>query len=133
MSTTSVERRELGRFLAVAKQRYDTGESPAEMFSPAVDAEWHKLLATPEYATFSTEHAGIVLGHREVKGSGPIAWVAAYKEAYGPLPEIWFTDAEGVLDEAALARYRDTGTVVAEWDCSPTSGDGDDEAVPATR
>ncbi|MEU7024383.1 hypothetical protein ABZ990_27560 [Streptomyces sp. NPDC046203] len=135
MSTTTVERRELGRFLAVARQRFDKGEAPAEMFSPAVDAEWHKLLGTPGYTAFSVEHAGTVLGHREVKGFGPITWVAAYEEAYGALPEIWFTDAKGILDEAALARYRETGAVVAEWDCSPAGGDGDgdDEAAPATR
>ncbi|MGW2491940.1 hypothetical protein ACWCV9_32605 [Streptomyces sp. NPDC001606] len=133
MSTTTAERRELGRFLALAKQRFDRGGAPAEMFSPAVDAEWHRMLDTPDYAAFSAERAGTVLGHREAQGYGPIGWVAAYEEAYGPLHEIWFTDAEGVLDESALARYRETGTVVAEWDCSPTSGDGDDEAAPSTR
>ncbi|WP_024756050.1 hypothetical protein [Streptomyces exfoliatus] len=133
MNATTIERRELGRFLSIAQQRFDRRESPAEMFSPAVDAEWHKLLGTPDYAMFSTEHAGTVLGHREVQGSGPIAWVAAYEEAYGPLPDIWFTDADGALDQAAVSRYRETGTVVAEWDCSPTGGDGDDEAVPSTR
>ncbi|MFG2329070.1 hypothetical protein ACGFMM_05540 [Streptomyces sp. NPDC048604] len=132
MSHTTIERRELGRFLAIAGQRFENGESPAEMFSPAVDAAWHHLLDTAEYAAFSTDHAGAVLGHREVKGAGPIAWVATYEETYGPLPEIWFTDAAGVLDTVGFARYRDTGKVVAEWDCSPTSGDGDD-AVPGSR
>ncbi|MFD9724789.1 hypothetical protein [Streptomyces sp. NPDC059072] len=32
----------------------------------------------------------------------------------------------GTLDETAIARYRETGTVVAEWDCGPAGGDGDD-------
>ncbi|MFF7705678.1 hypothetical protein [Streptomyces lydicus] len=32
------------------------------------------------------------------------------------------------MDQDALARYRETGTVVAEWDCSPTGGEGDDVA-----
>ncbi|MCQ6557012.1 hypothetical protein NPS70_28065 [Streptomyces sp. C10-9-1] len=132
MSTTTIARRELGRFLAIAGQRFDKGEGPAEMFSRAVDAEWHQLLATPEYMAFSAEHAGAVLGHREMSGTGPIGWVAAYEEAYGPLPEIWFTDEKGVLDEGALARYRETGRVVAEWDCGPTTGDGDD-AAPSSR
>ncbi|MET9427014.1 hypothetical protein [Streptomyces sp. NPDC003036] len=132
MSTTTIARRELGRFLAISGQRFRSGKSPAEMFSPAVDTMWHQLLATPEYAAFSTEHAGAVLGHREMNGSGPIAWVAAYEEAYGPLPEIWFTGADGILNEAALARYEETGRVVAEWDCGPTTGDGDD-AAPGNR
>ncbi|MFJ9840084.1 hypothetical protein ACIRYZ_06370 [Kitasatospora sp. NPDC101155] len=47
---------------------------------------------------------------------------------YGPLPQVWFTDAEGTVDTGALARYRETGQVWAEWDCSPAPGDGD--AVP---
>ncbi|MGW3371712.1 hypothetical protein [Streptomyces hydrogenans] len=132
MSSTTIERRELGRFLAVAGKQFADGKGPAEMFSRAVDAAWHQMLGTPEYAAFSTEHAGTVLGHREMSGSGPIGWVAAYEEAYGPLPEIWFTDADGVLDEAALARYKETGKVVAEWDCGPTTGDGDD-AAPGSR
>ncbi|MEV6393770.1 hypothetical protein AB0M39_03145 [Streptomyces sp. NPDC051907] len=132
MSTTTIERRELGRFLAIAGQRFESGEGLTEMFSRAVDAEWHHMLATPEYAAFSTEHAGAVLGHHEMNGTGPIGWVAAYEEVYGPLPEVWFTDEKGVLDEAALTRYRETGKVVAEWDCGPTSGDGDD-AAPGPR
>ncbi|MFI8515010.1 hypothetical protein ACIGHB_28180 [Streptomyces sp. NPDC085460] len=125
---TTIERRELGRFLGIAGRRFACGEGAAEMFSRAVDAVWHRMLATPEYAGFCTGHAGAVLGHREARGAGQIGWVAAYEEAYGPLPEIWFTDEEGRLDETALARYRETGRVVAEWDCTPTTGDGDDLA-----
>ncbi|MCP3817575.1 hypothetical protein NLX86_05320 [Streptomyces sp. A3M-1-3] len=132
MSTTTIERRELGRFLALAGQQFESGKGPAEMFSRAVDAAWHQMLATPEYAAFSTKHAGTVLGHREMNGSGPIGWVAAYEEAYGPLSEIWFTNEKGILDEGALARYKETGKVVAEWDCGPTTGDGDD-AAPGSR
>ncbi|MFI5722857.1 hypothetical protein [Streptomyces cyaneofuscatus] len=132
MSTTTMESRELGRFLAVAGQQFADGGGPAEMFSRAVDAAWHQMLGTPDYEAFSTEHAGTVLGHREMNGSGAIGWVAAYERTYGPLPEIWFTDADGVLDECALALYKETGKVVAEWDCGPTTGDGDD-AVPGSR
>ncbi|WP_369386252.1 hypothetical protein AB5J72_00450 [Streptomyces sp. CG1] len=44
------------------------------------------------------------------------------------LPEIWFAEADGNVDQDALARYRETGTVAAEWDCSPTGGDSDDVA-----
>ncbi|MEU8764898.1 hypothetical protein [Streptomyces sp. NPDC048659] len=132
METTSVELRELGRFLDVAGQRFRRGEVPSEMFSGAVDALWHRMLGTAGYRAFSAGHAGTVLGHRESKGAGPVDWVAAYEEAYGPLHELWFTDEKGALDVAGLARYRETGRVVAEWDCVPTTGDGDD-AVPGGR
>ncbi|MGW4901164.1 hypothetical protein ACWEO9_03295 [Streptomyces albidoflavus] len=132
MKTNLIPRRELGRFLALAQGRFENGEGPTQMFSRAVDAEWHQLLATPGYAAFSVEQAGAVLGHREANGAGPVEWVTAYEEAYGPLPEIWFTDEQGGVDEEALSRYRDTGEVVAEWDCAPTPGDSDD-AGPGSR
>lgn len=132
MDTLTIERRELGRFLTIAGQRFDSGDTAPEMFSRAVDAAWHRMLATPEYKEFSKQHAGSVLGHCERGGTGPITWVSAYEETYGPLPEIWFTDASGVLDHAAFACYRNTGTVVAEWDCGPTTGDGDDVSPGTT-
>ncbi|MGW0771563.1 hypothetical protein [Streptomyces sp. NPDC002676] len=87
----------------------------------------------PEYPAFCAEQAGALIGHGESKGVGRIAWVSAYEEMFGPLPKVWFTDAVGILDTAALARYRETGVVVAEWDCSPTGGDGDGDVAPRQR
>ncbi len=55
-----------------------------------------------------------------------VSWVSAYEETYGPLPEIWFTDTAGAVNTEALARYRNSGQVWAEWNCSPVPGDGDD-------
>ncbi|MFJ3877437.1 hypothetical protein ACIPW5_08275 [Streptomyces sp. NPDC090077] len=125
MSTATIE---LGRFLTITGQRFKDGDTAPEMFSGAIDAAWHEMLGTPEYAALCEETAGQPIRHVENNGFGPIAWVAAYEEAYGPLPEIWFTDAEGNVDEEGLARYRETGRVVAEWDCGPAGGDGDDLA-----
>lgn len=125
MSTATIE---LGRFLTIAGERFQAGQSAPEMFSPAVDQAWHELLGTPEYDALCLETAGRRIRHVENNGYGPIAWVAAYEEAYGPLPELWFTDADGNVDQDALARYRETGTVVAEWDCGPVdTDDGDDD------
>ncbi|MFI0220049.1 hypothetical protein [Streptomyces lydicus] len=123
MSTATTE---LRRFLTITGQRFNDGQPAPEMFSPAVDAAWHEMLGTPAYAALCQESANQPIGHAANNGHGPISWVTAYEEAYGPLPEIWFTDADGHVDQDALARYRETGTVVAEWDCSPTGGDGDD-------
>ncbi|MBD0672901.1 hypothetical protein BU198_19820 [Streptomyces sp. CBMA156] len=124
---------ELGKFFTVTARRIDAGEAAPQMFSAAVDAAWHRLAADPAaHHTFTLQHAGRPLAHVESAGSGFISWVGAYEEAYGPLPEIWFTDAEGNVDTEALARYRETGEVRAEWDCSPEpSGGDDDELVPA--
>ncbi|MER7045363.1 hypothetical protein [Streptomyces jumonjinensis] len=127
MSTTTTE---LRRFLTITGQRFDNGQSAPEMFSPAVDAAWHELLGTPAYAALCQETAGQPIGHTANNGHGPISWVAAYEETYGPLPDIWFTGTDGNVDQDTLVRYRETGTVVAEWDCSPTGGDGDDDVAP---
>ncbi|MGV9267674.1 hypothetical protein ACWDRR_23785 [Kitasatospora sp. NPDC003701] len=134
MSTTTIkhgpELTELGKFFTIAARRIDAGEAAPEMFSAAVDAAWHRLVADPAaHVAFAVEHAGRTLGHVESAGVGFISWVSAYEEAYGPLADIWFTDAGGAVNTAALARYRASGEVWAEWDCSPVPGDGD--LVPA--
>ncbi|GAA4912713.1 hypothetical protein ACFPM3_23885 [Streptomyces coeruleoprunus] len=128
MSTIlSPQRVELGRFFTVTGNRFRDGDTtPLEMFSEAIDMEWHQMLQTPEYREFCVATAGMLLGHAPLSGVGEISWVGAYEEMYGSLPEIWFTNKDGQVDERALARYRETGTVVAEWDCTPTTGDGDD-------
>ncbi|MGW1886556.1 hypothetical protein [Streptomyces sp. NPDC001970] len=135
MSTTlTPQRTELGRFFAITGDRFRCGdERPPEMFSGAIDAEWHQMLKTPEeYAKFCMTAAGMPLRHAPLKGVGEISWVRAYEEMFGPLPEIWFTAEDDQINQEALNRYRETGTVVAEWDCGPTTGDGDD-VVPKPR
>ncbi|MBV2155058.1 hypothetical protein [Kitasatospora sp. SUK 42] len=50
MSTTitpSVELDELGKFFTIAARRIDAGQAAPEMFSAAVDAAWHRLVADP--------------------------------------------------------------------------------------
>ncbi|MFJ9517527.1 hypothetical protein ACIRPK_04530 [Kitasatospora sp. NPDC101801] len=128
MSTTTInpnaELAELGKFFEVAARRFAAGEAAPEMFSTAIDAAWHNLAADSEaHRKFSLEHADRELVHVESAGHGVITWVSAYEEAYGPLPELWFTDASGVTDTRALAVYRETGTVVASWSCGPADGD----------
>ncbi|MDW6062279.1 hypothetical protein SAZ11_34985 [Streptomyces sp. FXJ1.4098] len=127
-STLNPERVELGKFFKVSARQFKAGHIAPEMFSTAIDAEWHRLMKTPEYAAFCAEHAGQAIGHSSAKGSGKISWVSMYEDMFGPLPEIWFTDNDGQVDEKALASYRETGVVVAEWDCSPVPGDGGDIA-----
>ncbi|MFI6626469.1 hypothetical protein [Streptomyces sp. NPDC050528] len=122
------ERIELGKFFQVSVRQFDADQVAPEMFSAAIDAEWHRLLNDPEYAAFCTVNVGRLINHVENTGYGRISWVDAYEEMFGQLPEVWFTNAEGVLDVRALARYRETGEVWAEWDCSPIPGDGGDVA-----
>ncbi|MET8542950.1 hypothetical protein ABZW03_20200 [Kitasatospora sp. NPDC004799] len=136
MSTTvkpGVELDELGKFFTIAARRIDAGEVAPQVFSAAVDAAWHRLVADPAvYQAFTLQHAGRPLAHVESAGTGYISWVSAYEEAYGALPEVWFAEADGTVDTGALARYRETGEVWAEWDCSPAPGDGDDLIPPVT-
>ncbi|WP_411139188.1 hypothetical protein [Streptomyces sp. C10] len=77
-------------------------------------AAWHELLGTHKYAAICQESAGQPIGHVATGGHGPISWVAAYEKAYGPLPQIWFTDADSNVDQEAIDRYSTTGIVVAE-------------------
>ncbi|MFE7189272.1 hypothetical protein [Kitasatospora sp. NPDC057541] len=130
---SGVELDELGKFFTIAAHRIDAGQTAPEMFSAAIDSAWHTLLADPAaHHTFALQHAGRTLDHVEMNGHGPIAWVAAYEDAYGPLPEIWFTNADGTVNTEALTRYRENGTVTAEWDCGPKPGPGDgDDLTPA--
>ncbi|MEU6233689.1 hypothetical protein [Kitasatospora sp. NPDC047058] len=60
-----------------------------------------------------------------------MTWVAACEEAYGRLPEVWFTDENGTIDSAAHNRYQETGQVWASWKCSPAGGGGDTCPEPA--
>ncbi|MFI9331152.1 hypothetical protein ACIGZJ_26890 [Kitasatospora sp. NPDC052868] len=131
---TGSELVELGRFFTIAGRRLAAGDTFPEMFSGAVDAVWHTLADDhAAHATFTTAHAGQPLTHVKGVGSGCIGWIASYEEAYGPLPKIWFTSADGSVDTEALARYRETGTVVAEWNCSPAPGDGDVVPMKSNR
>ncbi|SED29087.1 hypothetical protein SAMN05428954_0023 [Streptomyces sp. 2112.3] len=74
MSTATTE---LRRFLTITGQRFDNGQSAPEMFSPAVDAVWHELHGTPQYAALYRESAGRLIGHAATGGHGLISWVTA--------------------------------------------------------
>ncbi|MGX1974624.1 hypothetical protein [Streptomyces kronopolitis] len=130
-STQAPERVELGKFFEVSAREFEAGNTPPEMFSTGVDAAWHRLMGTPEYALFCHQHAGQVFGHVTHYGSGAVSWIRTYEEMFGPLPVIWFTGADGTVDEKAVDRYRTTGEVWAEWNCSPAPEDP--EAAPKRR
>ena len=113
---------ELGKYLSLIRHG---GQLP--MFSRYIDEKWHRLIDNPDhYGTFCTQHAGAPVRHLRVVGEGPVGWVPLYERAYGQLPEVWFADADGVVDEGLLAAYRRTGTVVTGWDCCPARPDHED-------
>ncbi|MEV6976230.1 hypothetical protein [Kitasatospora sp. NPDC093806] len=117
---------ELGNFFEIAARRFDAGQAAPEMFSGAVDAAWHRLAEDPAaHDAFSVARTGRRLLHVEDPGEGVVSWVGAYEEAYGPLPEVWFTNADGTVNSSSLRGYWDSGEVRAEWNCSPVPGDGD--------
>ncbi|MBL7496962.1 hypothetical protein I6A84_39100 [Frankia sp. CNm7] len=111
---------ELGRYFAVAAARAAGGEE-TPMFSGYMDAAWHRLLKEDPagYTALAAEYAGGPVEHLPAVGTGLVEWVGAYEEAYGPLPDVWFTDAAGVLDVDARDAYRAAGQVIASWDCKP--------------
>ncbi|MFF7992424.1 hypothetical protein ACFZDG_21850 [Kitasatospora xanthocidica] len=132
ITKSGIELDELGKFFTITARRIDAGQAAPEMFSAAIDMAWHRLVNDPAaHEAFAVQHAGRRLTHVESAGVGFISWVSTYEEVYGPLPDIWFTDADGTVDTEAQARYREKGEVWAEWRCSPAPGDGDD-LTPAT-
>lgn len=120
---------ELGKFFGLVRDAAASGgNTRLPMFSPFIDAAWHQLQHAPDdLDRFCREHASGPVRHLTTGGTGTIEWVAAYEAAYGPLPLIWFTDADGNLDVATRAAYLKTGIVVSDWDCAPAPGDIDPE------
>ncbi|MFD0268763.1 hypothetical protein ACFVGY_19660 [Streptomyces sp. NPDC127106] len=118
MSTTTTE---LRRFLTITGQRLKAGRPMPEMFSPAVDAAWHDMHGTTDYKVLCQETAGQPIRHVANIGHGPIAWVTAYEAAYGPLPDIWFTNADGTVDELALSWPWPATARPAPWSPSGTA------------
>lgn len=124
--------RELGRFFELAGAVAQSGRDLRSMLMPscAVDAFWHWLEEDEGFAEeFSTFYAGEPLFHipgddpRGVgTGFGDIPWVADYEAKFGPLDQVWFTDANGVVNDEALNKYWATGEVRLSWDCNPGRG-----------
>lgn len=112
--------KELERFFVVADVFHQ--ETGKRAFMPAcpVDSEWHALLDSPEeYSDLCTDTVGREIKHQPAKGEGQIEWAALYEKLYGPLPDIWFRDANGNLNQSQLQEYIETGIFYASWDCTP--------------
>lgn len=111
---------ELKRFLVVAKKyQQETGK---RAFMPAcpVDKAWHNMLELPaQYSHFCQQSVGGDVLHETAMGEGEIGWTKVYEELYGPLPEIWFQDINGVLEKEHRQVYLDEGVFRASWDCTP--------------
>lgn len=110
---------ELERFLLLAT---DNPDVPMRMPACPVDTYWHAVEGTPDYLTVARQlTAGGTIDHVPAGGHDAIEWVARYEEAYGPLPEVWFTSAtDGSLDEDEWERYQRTGCIPRlSWDCGP--------------
>lgn len=120
-TTVADARAELGRFFAIAA----VADRAPGMFSEYIDAEWHRLLESDEYAAFCKEAAGRHIDHVAGAESGQITWLKLYHERFGLLPDAWFADRNGVVDVTARAVYLSTRTVRASWNCSATTGDPD--------
>jgi hypothetical protein len=125
VSATATEadlRTELGRFFAVAAQY--TAQSGERAMMPAcpVDTAWHEMLGDDAmFGDLVTEFLGpdATVRHLEANGRGVIGWTGLYERSYGPLPQVWFTSPQGVLDEKAYADYQRTGIARLSWDCTP--------------
>lgn len=117
----AVAREELKKFFQVAVTRQEDGKKTG-MPTCYVDAFWHRLLKEPaQYGRFCTEAVGAYADHLPYNGEGVLEWVPDYEALFGKLPPIWFTDLDGILDEAMYAEYMETGSMRASWNCIPLS------------
>ncbi|MBI2477758.1 MAG: hypothetical protein HYV60_03650 [Planctomycetia bacterium] len=94
----------------------------AEPRLPLVDAFWHEFVQDEgEYQAFCVKQAGVVIDHVEMETDvSMLGWVDHYEAEYGPLDEIWFSDASGELDQEAYQDYLDRRSPVrASWNCTP--------------
>lgn len=127
--TATASRAELHKFFLVAA----TSKQPPEMFSRCIDAEWHRMLAEPDYEEFCLGTVGRRVGHAKKPGHGEVCWVDTYHDRFGTLPAVWFADEDGNVDYGAYAHYRaglatgQPSPIVTAWDCIPTTGDEDDD------
>lgn len=114
---------ELGRFFKLSVEL----RKPLTMFSGYVDAAWHEMEKEPGYfAEFCARTAGQPIGHVP-SGPGPnpiveIEWLNEYEAKYGPLPEMWFADEDGTINDVLYGIYRRTGRVQDAWRCNPSTG-----------
>jgi hypothetical protein len=112
----AVAEQELGKAFQLFADGFKVG-----MFSRAIDAVWHDMAKdSTAYERFSLDACGVVVAHDPAYGIGNVRWVAAYEEAHGKFPPIWFTDENGVLDAAAYSDYLQHGVIRTCWMCTPT-------------
>lgn len=120
---------ELGKFLALAKSRADSGKGTSYMPGGLIDEVWHEMLKDPtRYAEFCATHCGQVMGHVPSAGFGTLEWVPDYEAQYGSLHAAWFADKSGRIDVENMTDYKRTGLYVTSWDCNPDSGENDHES-----
>lgn len=117
--SNSAARNELSKFFALAVKT----QRSLEMWSEFIDEEWHQFQHQPEFESFCKSACGKRIEHVETAGRGDIPWIADYEATFGPLPEIWFKDKNGVTDMALFDLYQHTGRVYASWDCGPLQPD----------
>ncbi|MEY2232875.1 hypothetical protein [Streptomyces sp. BF23-19] len=81
------------------KPKLSTQPSPSAALRASWETSLHDLRGTPEYDVLCQESAGQPIRHVANNGHGPIAWVAAQEAAYGSLPQLWFADAVGTVEQ----------------------------------
>lgn len=94
----------------------------AVMFSKYIDEVWHDLIENhqAEYVELSTSACGMIVSHVAIANHGnptqEILWIDEYEKRYGELPEIWFMDKDGTVDENVYTEYKKSNRVILHPD-----------------
>lgn len=110
---------ELSKAFSIAKDGHKL-----EMFSGALDAVWHDLVARDDltYANLCDNFVGADVIHHQEAEEGLVTFIPEYERRFGPLPLIWFLDERWQFQSAQHAEYTRLGTVHASWNCRPLIG-----------
>ena len=105
---------------------------PLAMFSRGIDRVWHDMLRDEAtYKAFCCDTVGFPVRHGAAGGilyhgvyapasaNPAFDWIPAYERQHGSLPDIWFADEDGLVDQNHLALYREVGVIVSSWECTP--------------
>lgn len=119
MSTATIE---LTRFFQVAQELDGERGEMAKMPAGIVDQHWHELIESGALDALVSNSlgAGVRVDHIEAGGVDPLNWVDRYEAEFGALSPLWFTDADGRLDQETYDRYLGGDRQVKmSWDCGP--------------
>jgi hypothetical protein len=115
---------ELARFFQIGLYYTQLTGQMAKMPSCPVDTAWHNLIEStgdPLVTGYAAQvlSPGIGIEHVASGGVDPIDWIPLYEKVYGALPQIWFQNVDGTVNDELITAYLAGLVTRMSWDCGP--------------